>query len=284
MRSGLEWKEKEIRERKGDKGKKSIFGDPMADPINNFSERYQQFSDRKLLQIIQEEKDYLPEAIVAARAELESRQLTEGEIAALTDEVATIASRKINWDWMNSRLVSRFKGWLGKVEENRQLGALSALGLSFWILFRGYRNADFPYLINILWDTGYKLSWFEAYMYLPYLILLAAVPLLMLRKKVGWILSTILASTFTLFMLWDAVLSIKGLLFFSRLDFYIPLSSILLTLYMTMIALFAAAGIPILLHLRRVRALYRIEPYWVILANWVALTWVVFFIWWFGWL
>lgn len=256
----------------------------MADPINNFSERYQQFSDRKLLQIIQEEKDYLPEAIVAARAELESRQLTEGEIAALTDEVATIASRKINWDWMNSRLVSRFKGWLGKVEENRQLGALSALGLSFWILFRGYRNADFPYLINILWDTGYKLSWFEAYMYLPYLILLAAVPLLMLRKKVGWILSTILASTFTLFMLWDAVLSIKGLLFFSRLDFYIPLSSILLTLYMTMIALFAAAGIPILLHLRRVRALYRIEPYWVILANWVALTWVVFFIWWFGWL
>ena len=253
----------------------------MPDQVNDFSQRYQQFNDRKLLEIIQNESDYLPEAIVAAKKELASRELTEEEISELKKEVEGIKSMKVNWDWMNSQLVNRLRGWWTALTLDRKIGTMTAFALGFWVLFRGYRNYDLAYMLQ-LFEPALSFNWFEVYLFLPYLIIAVAIPLLLYKKKAGWILATILASTFTLFQLWDAFSGFIWLMFLSGPSFYTPLYSYFWFFFIQTLILFVAAGIPIVLHLGRVRRLYKVETYWVILANWVGVFWVIFFNWWFS--
>ena len=57
--------------------------------MNKFAERYKLISNSDLLKIIGNSFDYQPEAVKAARNEIEQRQLTEQQLKEAKEEIET---------------------------------------------------------------------------------------------------------------------------------------------------------------------------------------------------
>ena len=194
----------------------------MADQNNEFAQRYQNFSDRKLLDIVQHHRDYVPEAVAAAKAELATRDLSEEEMADLKTEVERYHARRVNWDWMSSKLVQRFMIWWGKKEVMEKLPILTALGLAGWMVITCFRRGDWEWTYYMI-RNGTNLTGYELLLWTPYLAGITAVILLAMRKKAGWIIATAMASGFAVVSLYTAAVGVYNYLFIILPNFYVLL-------------------------------------------------------------
>ena len=247
----------------------------MPDQNNEFPQRYQNFSDRKLLDIVEHHRDYVPEAVAAAKAELASRDLSEEEMNELKTEIERLEARRINWDWMNSKLVQRFLIWWGTKEQVQKIPLLTALGLAIWMIVTAYRRGDWDWTYYII-RNGVTVTGYELMLWVPYFAGIAAVILLALRKKAGWIIATSLASGSAAITLYTAAVGLYNYLFIVLPNFYVPGVTIWSLLFFTAVSILIAAGLIIVLHLKRVRQAFRVETFWVILANWIGIFWYFF--------
>lgn len=61
--------------------------------MNEFQKRFKNFDNRKLLRILEEANKYHPDALKAAKAELEKRNVSEAEVKSVKDQFSDKASK-----------------------------------------------------------------------------------------------------------------------------------------------------------------------------------------------
>lgn len=250
----------------------------MANTENEFGKRYQGFSDRKLLEILGNEAEYLPEAIEAARKEFKDRNLSPDEIASLKEEIAQRQQKRINWDWTQLGIWKRFIAWWGKVLPSKKISFALSIVLLFW-MFQRLFSIDIDFF-SLFVEGNYPLDLSMVYYLLPYLLSLMAIPLLFLQKREGWVLGTFLASSFVIFDILLVVGEIWGLLVYILPNYEMPISTLCIIGFSSALRLLSASVFVVAFHLKVIREIYRVSPRMILIVNWLAALWTGIFIWW----
>ena len=167
--------------------------------MNQFSERYRNISNADLFRVIENQTDYQPEAIEAAKNELNQRKLTDQDLTAVKVEMKAEQQEKEEY---------RKK----RIEVERKVKNLGASALDTITPIQ--RSATTPEkiirLITIVFGLIAILKWYDQFglasfmlseissgwdssmveYFLPLLLLPIAVVFFWLRRKIGWILMT----------------------------------------------------------------------------------------------
>ncbi|MGD1848021.1 MAG: hypothetical protein ACFB10_21720 [Salibacteraceae bacterium] len=179
-------------------------------PKNPFSERYRALSNAELLLIVDLAKDYTPQAVTAARAELMQRQLSEEELRDAREE---LKQQKEEQDLQNDP----WKETIQVVEDTvpRMLYSFSrsvptkeklirSITIFFGLvsLFLWYQHFS---LVQFMFRNAYaKWDFFTIVILVPLVYVPSGTVLFWKRKELGWILLslyTIWTLTFAAFML-----------------------------------------------------------------------------------
>lgn len=193
-------------------------------PTTNLYERYKQSTPEELLSIIQHPQDYEPEALEAAKKELESRNLPEDELERAHWNLRAKEHRQEQqWQQQRDRVERIFAPplrWL-QVLNPLQQGVeptgkyLNLLGIFLCWLCCSYIYRQWN-LLSIITSDGMggigKLDLSILYFFYPILVFPVAAILLWKRKKLGWILTTVWCT----FSICSALLAIVSLLFYNR--------------------------------------------------------------------
>lgn len=167
--------------------------------MNNFTARFNKHSNSHLLKIIESKGEYQPEAIVAAKKILESRQLTEEEIGIAKVELANekeereaIIQKRINITNELKDFGTSVVDTINPVQEtpptvNKTI-LITSIVFGVISIYRIVNESGFLKFMftnsNATWDLGMM------FYFLPLLWIPSATVLFYMRKKAGWILLT----------------------------------------------------------------------------------------------
>lgn len=180
-----------------------------------FKERFQTFSNHELLRIIERASDYDPDALEAANAVMEGRNLSETEWAEAKNAWQAEQTQRQEQEEKRAVFEKKVKGLGASIFEAInpiQESAPSVIKQIRWItlvfgliaIFRFYR--EFGLISHMLDDHfSWKLE-IIAYV-LPLVLLPVAVFLFAQEKKVGWVL---MASSLSYSMITCMVLSVRA--------------------------------------------------------------------------
>lgn len=168
---------------------------------NHFSTLYKTWTTDKLLDIVDNPADYQPLAVEAAKGEIDSRQLSQEQLAGAKAEQNLRRLEKAD----NHKKVKDFQGMfksvassLGDVFRPVQNGSPAndkiVKLISFFIaaMFFYHLYEEFGMLrFMFTYDSGGKWDFSTVLYFFPFIILPVAGLLFWFRKKMGWILATI---------------------------------------------------------------------------------------------
>jgi hypothetical protein len=192
-------------------------------PDNSFAERFRRLEPIDLLTILNTSNDYQPEAVDAARKELESRQLSEEELANTQKQyeqrikVSQVSNEK--WQQIKTKVESAASELspvqFGPQSQDKYIRSvvifagvyfLFMLYRSSW-LFSLYSVEDAPYIDWSVIDAVLPLTW------LPIGGILFG-----LKRKIGWLLmfayfwKVVFGSIAFMLFFWQSVATGQGLL------------------------------------------------------------------------
>jgi hypothetical protein len=162
-------------------------------PDNSFIERFKRLEPIDLVTILNTAEDYRPEAVDAARKELESRQLTEeqmSQVKSMYDERIN-ASQPRNEKW--HQLKEKAEGiahelspvQFGPQSQVKYIRSITVFA-GVYFLFMLYQHSWF--LEHYFGDNALDFDWAVAELTIPLVWLLIAAILFGLKRKAGWVL------------------------------------------------------------------------------------------------
>lgn len=165
--------------------------------MNQFSERYKTFSNSDLLRVIENQSDYQPEAVEAAKTEINQRNLPDQELSEAKSELEAERQEKKKQNEKRAEVERKVKtlgtsvfDTINPIQESapttEKLIRLVTIVLGLIAVFKWY--SQFGLVKYMLTDksAGWDLSMVEYF--LPLILLPVALILFWLRKKSGWIL------------------------------------------------------------------------------------------------
>lgn len=167
---------------------------------NNFTTLYKTWTTDKLLDIIDNPSDYQPLAVEAARLELDSRQLTQEQIAEAKAEQDLRRQDEANKQQKVKNIEDKFKS-VGSsfadtfnpiqkdIPTTDKFIKLISLFIGGLFLYQLYK--EFGMLKFMFTDDGGKWDFSMVLYFAPFIILPTAGLLFWFRKKIGWTLATI---------------------------------------------------------------------------------------------
>ncbi|HMU69054.1 MAG TPA: hypothetical protein PKC38_03555 [Chitinophagales bacterium] len=179
-----------------------------------FEQRYKNFSIDELLEVIQFPDDYVPEAVMAAKAELSLRQLTDEQLAeaqSVLDERKSQIRKKQELKQRQMEVVSDALDSIarefipGQTEPQRGDRLVKIIGIicSIMVLAALYQNR---YLIQMVSRDGLMLVDAFASL-LPLVIWIIAIIFFFMRKKAGWVMIGIIIAATAGLMIGQLILS-----------------------------------------------------------------------------
>jgi hypothetical protein len=166
---------------------------------NEFETLYKTWTTDKLLDVLDNPMKYQPQAVEAARHEIDRRQLTEQQLTeARADQslrrLKTAQEEKGNGieskiRSVGSSVVDTLNPIQTDVPATEKLIKLISVSIGGLFFYKIYK--EFYLLTSLLTDNGGRWD-FSVVMYgLPFILLPTAGLLLWFRKKLGWVLATI---------------------------------------------------------------------------------------------
>lgn len=165
--------------------------------MNQFTERYKTFSNTDLLRVIDNQSDYQPKAVEAAKTEIDQRNLSDQEMTEAKNELETERQKKQKQNEKRAEVEQKVKtigtsifDTINPIQKSapsvEKLIRLITIVFGLVTVFKWYN--EFGLVKFMLTDDigGWDLSIIEYF--LPLILLPAAVILFWLRKKSGWIL------------------------------------------------------------------------------------------------
>lgn len=170
---------------------------------NNFTTLYKTWTTDKLLDIVDNPNDYQPLAVEAARLELDSRQLTQEQLANAKAEQDLIRQDKANKQQkvkdiedkvksVGSSLVDNFNPIQKETPTTDKYIKIISLFLGGLFLYQLYK--EFGLLKFMLTEDDGKWDFSVVIFILPFIVLPTAAILFWLRKKFGWTLAAMFFS------------------------------------------------------------------------------------------
>jgi hypothetical protein len=162
-------------------------------PDNSFIERFKRLDPIDLITILNTAEDYRPEAVDAARKELESRQLTEEELShvkSMYDERVN-ASQPRNEKWHQIKEKAEAIAHelspvqFGPQSQDKYIRSITVFA-GVYFLFTLYQHTWF--FESYFGDNALNMDWTVVEAAIPLVWLLIAGILFGLKRKVGWIL------------------------------------------------------------------------------------------------
>lgn len=170
----------------------------MATPFN-FAEEYKSFTNTDLLQILDRPEEYQEQAIVAAKAELEKRNLTPSAIQLAREPLEARQAKKIK----EQEMINAAKDQIRKAGSSL-LDNINPIQEGVFTTERLVRILGLCFVVIIIYNlkTNYRLLWtswkdfpkfpFEsACIIMPIILLHVGTIFFLFRKKAGWILSVL---------------------------------------------------------------------------------------------
>jgi hypothetical protein len=180
--------------------------------VNEFSERYKDYSTLKLLEIIEKQSEYKPEAFEAAKAELESRNLNEREIDKLRLEHEMkedhLKRRKLNSIDIDGFFNRIFKAIvdLFNPKINKSPDVIVPIIGTLFLIYIIYTIITDIYTFRFL--LTYSILGWDSYT-LIYVLTFIAIPVgavyLILKKKTGWIILNLVCTRLFLIELFSII-------------------------------------------------------------------------------
>jgi|GEM_PF-5426590 len=230
---------------------------------DEFTERYRGFSDRKLMEIIHHPEDYLPEAVLAAKAEIEERELTAEELGAAKEAMESHLNKRTNWDWTQIKPLRGVKDWLGKFTLAWKMRMAFVIALVLEVGFR--KGGEISGMVEFMFSFGFD-TW-TFILLLPSLILILALPFFAFKKKIGWSMLAFVGSYGAVFTAFSLGVFAYGLLFFQLPNGQWDPERLLFDAFsmgrITLYGLTLAVGI----HIKPIRAQFEITPIWIVVGN-----------------
>lgn len=167
--------------------------------MNSFTELYKTLSNKDLLKVLHAPTDYQAEAVEAAKAEIDSRSLTEEQVAHVMDELFAERAQRVLEDQRALAMDQKFNSLVTRVvrfihpnlptdsPEDRVIKRMSLL-FSGLALYHGYHDVQFLGLLLTPDLSGLDFSFL--YALASCLFLPIATVLFWLRRKLGWIMMT----------------------------------------------------------------------------------------------
>jgi hypothetical protein len=165
--------------------------------MNQFTERYKSFTNSDLLRVIENQSDYQPEAVEAAKTEINQRNLPDQELSEAKSELEAERQEKKKQNEKRAEVERKVKSLgtsvfdtINQIQESapttERLIRLVTIVFGLIAVFKWY--SQFGLVKFMLTDNsaGWDLSMVEYF--LPLILLPIALILFWLRKKSGWIL------------------------------------------------------------------------------------------------
>lgn len=168
--------------------------------MNPFSEQYKTFSNTDLLRIIENQSDYQPKAVEAAKTEINNRNLSNYEIKdaknaleAERQEKQKQSEKRTEIEQNIKTLATSFFNTINPIQQStptaeRQI-KLITIAFGLLAIFKWYNQLEF--LKFILTDSSGSWDLSILAYFLPLILLPIATLLFWRRKKSGWILITV---------------------------------------------------------------------------------------------
>ncbi|GHV38681.1 hypothetical protein FACS1894179_02460 [Bacteroidia bacterium] len=167
---------------------------------NNFTTLYKAWTTDKLLDIVDNPSDYQPLAVETARLELDSRQLTQEQIAAAKAEQDLRRQDKASKQQKVKDIEDKFKSvgfsltdTFNTIQKDTpitdKLIKLISLFIGGLFLYQLYK--EFGMFKFMFTDDGEKWDFSMVLYFAPFIVLPTAGLLFLFRKKIGWTLATI---------------------------------------------------------------------------------------------
>lgn len=167
---------------------------------NNFTTLYKTWTTDKLLDIVDNSNDYQPLAVEATRLEIDSRQLTEEQVAEAkagqdlrrqdkANKQQKVKDIEDKFKSVGSSLADTFNPIQNNTPTTDKFIKLISLFIGGLFLYQLYK--EFGMLKFMFTDDGGKWDFSMVLYFLPFIILPTTGFLLWLRKKIGWTLATI---------------------------------------------------------------------------------------------
>lgn len=165
--------------------------------MNQFSVRYKTFSNSDLLRVIENQSDYQPEAIEAAKTEINQRNLSDQEITEANRELETERQERQIQNEKRAEVEQKVKtigasifDTINPIQKSaptaEKLIRLITIVFGLNVVVKWYNEFELIKFILIDDKGGWDLGMLEYF--LPLLLLPVALILFWLRKKSGWIL------------------------------------------------------------------------------------------------
>ncbi|MEM7108944.1 MAG: hypothetical protein AAF519_12020 [Bacteroidota bacterium] len=168
--------------------------------MNQFTERYKTFSNSDLLRVIDNQSDYQPEAVEAAKTEIDQRNLSDQEMTEAKDELETERQKKQKLNEKRAEVEQKVKtigtsifDTINPIQKSaptaEKLIRLITIVFGLITVVKWYNELGLVKFMLTDDTGGWDLSMIEYF--LPLILLPAAVILFWLRKKSGWILMAV---------------------------------------------------------------------------------------------
>lgn len=164
--------------------------------LNPFTERYKQATNTELQRIIENSDDYQPLAVEAAKAEIESRKLTDSELHAVKEELRLERIDSEQKELKKQEKINKVKNLANRALDNlnpiqeapvktdKLINLISILfgGLALYQIIKEFGMLKFMFSSLGEWDSSMVLY------FLPKVLLPIALILFWFHKKLGWVL------------------------------------------------------------------------------------------------
>lgn len=182
--------------------------------MSEFKEKYRTLSDAALMRILQQESEYLPEAIAAAREELASRNLDEAQRREAHNQIQTIQQRAQQQEEKITWLKNNVKESAAYVLEavapvnvtaavlDKQIRLVACALLVPWMFQIPSVVSLFQYGDTYQWDSS------VVQMLVPFVWLPIATVLFWRKKQIGWILLMIFLVYSGTICFWNIIISL----------------------------------------------------------------------------
>lgn len=166
----------------------------------NFTNKYKNYSNSQLLQIIGNSEDYQPDAVETAKQILEERHLSAEDFQKAKTEIESDREKQLmvelkkreRWDNVKNMGKSFFSNinpiQKEKPGESKTINIISALIGVFYLY---YLFSDFEMIRYMLYEGIANWDFSMVLYFFPIIIVPVATILFFMRKKTGWILMTI---------------------------------------------------------------------------------------------
>lgn len=186
--------------------------------MNDFTERYKEYSNLVLLKIIDNPEGYQPSAVVAAQEVLDSRQLSNEEMETAKTELAAFNRQKETQDQKKKELENKVKdigasvfSAVNPIQTDRPSTdrLIKIVCIVFGAIFLIQLYKDWP-LISFMFTDGDAKWDLSMVLYFSTLIIVPVATFLFLkRKKLGWTLFAILLTYSTISTLGIFIMILK---------------------------------------------------------------------------